>query len=452
MNRDTYDFLAIGLGPFNLGLACLSAPLPGVRALFLERKSGFDWHPGMLIQDSTLQNPFLADLVSLADPRSEFSYLNYCKQTGRIYSYYMRENHYLSRAEYNRYCQWAVSRLPNLRFGTEVHSVLRDPDTDTYLVSGQHAGTGERFMLRARKLVLGLGTQPTLPSFCNPAEAPYVHSADYLRAKAELQKKRSITVVGSGQSAGEVFHDLLRDSDKHAYSLAWITRSPRFFQMENTKLTLELISPDYTDYFFGLPEARQRQVLTQQNSLYKGMNATLINQIYDLLDQKIQAGDRRYTLTTNAELRASRHDPATGLYHLDFHHVDYGTDYRHVTDGLVLATGYTQAVPAFLNPIRDRIRWRADGRYRVARNYSIDQHGGEIFVQNGGLMGHGVSSPDLGFCCHRNSQILREITGVEHYKVEERIALQDFVPPLSGVLNHRGTAPIRATDDMAASV
>ena len=77
-----------------------------MRALFLEKKPGFDWHPGMLIEASTLQNPFLADLVSLADPRSEYSYLNYCKQTGRIYSYYMRENHYLSRAEYNRYCQW----------------------------------------------------------------------------------------------------------------------------------------------------------------------------------------------------------------------------------------------------------------------------------------------------------------------------------------------------------
>ncbi len=47
--------------------------------------------------------------------------------------------------------------------------------------------------------------------------------------------------------------DRLRDSDEYDYSLAWITRSPRFFQMENTKLTLELISPDYTNYFYDLP-------------------------------------------------------------------------------------------------------------------------------------------------------------------------------------------------------
>ncbi len=296
MTRELYDFVAIGLGPFNLSLACLSAPLPGVRALFLDKKPGFDWHPGLLIEASTLQNPFLADLVSLADPRSEYSYLNYCKQTGRIYSYYMRENHYLTRAEYNRYCKWVAARLPNLRFNSDVQSVLHDPATNTYLVTGQHSATGERFMFRCRKLVLGLGSQPALPACCDRREAPYIHSADYLRHKPALQRRDSITVIGSGQSAAEVFHDLLRDSDAHGYSLAWITRSPRFFQMENTKLTLELISPDYTDYFHDLPEARRRQILAEQSSLYKGINASLINQIYDLLDEKIHNGTARQPL------------------------------------------------------------------------------------------------------------------------------------------------------------
>lgn len=58
MNREIYDFVAIGIGPFNLSLASLSAPLRGVRTLFLDKKSGFDWHPGMLIETSTLQTLF----------------------------------------------------------------------------------------------------------------------------------------------------------------------------------------------------------------------------------------------------------------------------------------------------------------------------------------------------------------------------------------------------------
>lgn len=99
MNEALYDFIAIGVGPCNLGLACLTAPLSDVRSLFLERKPAFCWHPGMLLDGTTLQNPFLADLVSMADPTSSLSYLNYCKQQGRLYTYYIRENWYLDRQD-----------------------------------------------------------------------------------------------------------------------------------------------------------------------------------------------------------------------------------------------------------------------------------------------------------------------------------------------------------------
>lgn len=434
MHSDIHDFIAVGLGPFNLSLAALSAPLPGLKALFLEKKESFNWHPGILLRDSTLQNPFLADLVSLADPRSEYSYLNYCKQTGCIYSCYMRENFYLSRAEYNRYCQWVVARLPAIRLHCEVQKIMYDADNAVYLVSGCRGPEAERFTYRCRKLVLGLGTVPALPSCCDQPGVRYPHAANYLTYKQALQKKRDITVVGSGQSAAEVVYDLLRECDMHHYRLTWITRAPRFFQMENTKLTLELISPDYTDYFFDLPGDKKQSILEQQSSLYKGINASLINEIYDLLDERIRGGDVRHTLATNAELRACRYDDATDRYALDFHHVEYDQDFSHSSDGLVLATGYRPCLPTFLHPIRDRINWNDRQQYSVARNYSIDRSGTEIFVQNAGLLSHGVTNPDLGFCCHRNSRILRDLTGTEHYKIEQHTTLQHFQPPASGIL------------------
>src|SRR3712207_5055254 len=75
----TYDLLGIGLGPFNLGLACLADPIDDLDAVFLEGADGFAWHPGMMLPDATLQVPFLADLVTLADPTSRFSYLAFLK-------------------------------------------------------------------------------------------------------------------------------------------------------------------------------------------------------------------------------------------------------------------------------------------------------------------------------------------------------------------------------------
>ena len=81
---------------------------------------------------------------------------------------------------------------------------------------------------------------------------------DYLVHKERLQSLDSITIVGSGQSAAEIYHDLLSESPDHGYSLTWLTRSPRFFPMEYTKLTLEMTSPEYTTYFQGLPDSTRQ--------------------------------------------------------------------------------------------------------------------------------------------------------------------------------------------------
>ena len=116
------------------------------------------------------------------------------------------------------------------------------------------------------------------------------------------------------------------------------TRSRRPCSAPHSPINLSLIHiSDYTNYFYDLPEARRRQILAEQSSLYKGINASLINQIYDLLDEKIHNGDRRYTLLTNAELRASRYDRHAARYHLEFRHVDTGQAFSHAADGLVLA-------------------------------------------------------------------------------------------------------------------
>jgi lysine N6-hydroxylase len=426
------DFIAIGLGPFNLSLACLAEPIRDLRGLFLERSEDFDWHPGMLIDDTTLQNPFLADLVSLADPKSKFSFLNYCKQEGKLYAYYIRERFYLSRAEYNRYCKWAIRQLSSIAFGSHVERVEyveSAGERGHYVVSGRHVRTGKPFTHRAARLVVGVGSVPQLPACCDEAREHCIHSAHYVARKRELQQKRSIAVIGSGQSAAEIFHDLLKESDEHGYALTWITRSPRFFQMENTKLTLEMISPDYIDYFYNLPDGVRESIIARQDSLYKGVNASLINQIYDLLDDRRSRGCNSARLITNSELTGCHYDHSDDRFHLRFVQRDEGVQYTHATDGAIFATGYGQNVPGFIDGIRERIRWDDKGRYLPSRNYAIDVNGRDIFVQNAGLHSHGLTNPDLGMSCYRNSCILRELTGVEHYKIERRIALQDFSVP-----------------------
>jgi lysine N6-hydroxylase len=425
----THDFIAIGLGPYNLGLACLTEPIAELDGLFLESKPDFDWHPGMLLDSATLQTPFLADLVTLADPTSPYSFLRYLKESGRLYSFYIREIFYPTRNEYNDYCRWAAAKLRSVRFGHQVTSIEYDETSAVYIVHSYRGATGETVAHRARHLVLGTGTPPHIPDACHDLGGDFIHNSRYLDGKAALQAKDSITIVGSGQSAAEIYYDLLADAGDHGYRLNWVTRSPRFFPLEYTKLTLEMTSPEYVDYFHALPQDTRYRLEAEQKGLFKGIDADLINGIFDLLYQLSVKGPVPTRLMTNTMLSSATYDETNTTYTLGLRHVEQERDFSLTTRGLVLATGYRYRTPTFLEPLRDRIRWDSHGRFDVARNYSIDTTGRGIFLQNAGTHTHSITSPDLGMGAYRNSYIIRELLGREHYPVEKAIAFQEFGAP-----------------------
>ena len=415
-----YDFVGIGLGPFNLGLACLTEPIAGLNGVFLDSKPDFEWHAGMFLDGAHLQTPFMSDLVTLADPTSPYSFLNYLKEKGRLYPFYIRENFYPLRVEYDDYCRWAAGKLSSVRFGTTVTEVTYEDGV--YVV---RTAAGETF--RARHLVLGTGTVPFVPEACRDLGGDVVHTARYTQRKDDLRARKSLTIVGSGQSAAEIYHELLSEIDVHGYELNWVTRSPRFFPLEYTKLTLEMTSPDYIDYFRALPEETRYRLEKQQKGLFKGINSDLIDSIFDLLYQKnVESGDRPVPtrLLTNSTLTEARHED--GAYTLGFHQDEQGKDFEIRSEGLVLATGYHYRPPAFLEPVRERLRFDGHGRFDVARNYAIDVTGRGVFLQNASVHTHSITSPDLGMGAYRNAYIIRELLGTEYYPVEKTIAFQEF--------------------------
>ncbi|MEU6478923.1 SidA/IucD/PvdA family monooxygenase [Streptomyces sp. NPDC047017] len=416
---EPYDFVGIGLGPFNLGLACLTEPISGLDGVFLESKPDFAWHAGMFLDGAHLQTPFLSDLVTLADPTSPYSFLSYLKEKGRLYSFYIRENFYPLRVEYDDYCRWAANRLSSVRFGTTVTEVTYDEGEELYAVRTR---TGTTY--RTRRLVLGTGTPPHLPDACRGLPGDFLHNSRYLEHKERLRHKESITLVGSGQSAAEIYLDLLSEIDVHGYRLNWVTRSPRFFPLEYTKLTLEMTSPEYVDYYHALPEATRYRLTEQHKGLFKGIDGDLIDEIFDLLYQKNLSGPVPTRLLTNSALTGAAWED--GGYRLTFRQEEQGKDFELRSDGLVLATGYRYTEPEFLEPVRHRLRYDARGNHDIGRNYAIDVTGRGVFLQNAGVHAHSITSPDLGMGAYRNSCIIRELLGTEYYPVEKTIAFQEF--------------------------
>lgn len=117
--NETYDIIGIGIGPFNLGLAALTNNIDGLSCLFIDKNESFNWHPGLLLDNTRLQVPFYADLVTLADPCNGFSYMSYLKAKKRTFRFAIHENYFVTRKEYNDYCMWVAAKLPNLHFNCE---------------------------------------------------------------------------------------------------------------------------------------------------------------------------------------------------------------------------------------------------------------------------------------------------------------------------------------------
>lgn len=407
MSKKIYDILGIGIGPFNLGLAALCHCIPGLDCLFIDQNESFNWHPGLMIAGTRLQVPYYADLVTLANPKSDFSYMMYLQSKKKMFRFAILENCFITRKEYNDYCRWVVDQLSSLQFNQRCQEITFEDGVYKVCTT-----TDEYY---ARHIVIGVGTVPCIPEFAKGKGA--FHSSDYLNVKDQLLSKDSITLVGSGQSAAEIFYDLF---SCYEGELSWFTRSPGFFPMDYSKFALEKTSPDYIDHFYSLSSETKRNILSKQDHLYKGINASLIETIYAALHEKDSPLIR---LHPNCELKS-----ISETLQLTFHHLELQKDFQHQTHNLILATGYHSAIPSFIHPINEQIQWLENGHYNVNRNYSIDQHN-QIFVQNTDLHTHGFNSADLGMGPYRNATIINSILGREYYPMESNIAFQSFGLP-----------------------
>jgi L-ornithine N5-oxygenase len=170
-----YDVLGIGFGPANLALAIAlhergAAPDRGaaLRAGFLERQPRFGWHRGMLIDDATMQVSFLKDLVTMRDPTSDFSFLCYLRERGRLVDFLNQKTLFPLRVEFHDYLEWAAARVGHLvEYAAEavsVRPVTEDGEVRYFdVVSRDPAAPGRPTVRRARALCLATGLEPRLP-------------------------------------------------------------------------------------------------------------------------------------------------------------------------------------------------------------------------------------------------------------------------------------------------
>ena len=444
------DFIAIGLGPFNLSLASLLHEKTELQYLFFEKKAQFDWHAGMQLPNTVLQVPFMADLVSMVDPTSPLSFLNYLKSQQRLYKFYFLEQPHIPRREYNHYCQWVADQLSHIQYQSTVKAIYAK--NEGFEVVVEQGGRFIRYL--CRNLVIGSGNLPYLPESLRKLQQQVpekcLHSADYLHQK-KAQLKGNVVVLGSGQSSAEVFLDLFDQQYEHdstqkaGFKLHWLTRSNGFFPMEYAPLGLEHFSPNYTQHFYALSETQKAHQLKDQALLYKGISAKTIRDIYQKLYHRSIAANAQYThlhaqiQLLHAELLESQQ------IRLSLEHTVTRKRFFMDVDLVVASTGYYSPEFSFLKYLKPLIATDQAGRWKISHDYRLEHSAmGEIFVQNQEMHSHGVGTPDLGLGAFRAATIANQLLGYQLYELgSHEQSFQHFNPELNPEIHAREKRPIQ---------
>jgi lysine N6-hydroxylase len=417
------DLVGVGIGPANLSLAALLERRPALARLFLDAKPSFSWHTGLMLSGTSTQVHFLKDLVSLVDPTSRFSFPAFLSAKRRLYRALVAERAHVPRGEFEEYYRWVADALPGLAFGEDVQAV--DWAGDRFVVL-----TAER-VVPAHNLVLGVGARPDVPECAGGLLGGEVfHASEYLKHAERLAGLR-VLVVGGGQSAAEVVHDLLGRAGRRPAQLVWVTRRANFLPLDESPFTNELFLPNHSRAFFRLPHERRARALGAQKLASDGVKADLLLTVYrQLYEIDCLEGDAEFArLGVGQEIAGIAR--RSGGVEAALRDVETGDLTTVTIDRVVLATGYRQAEPELLGPLLPRIA-RDEGGLVVRSDFSVawdgpPQH--RIYVQNAARHRFGIADPNLSLVAWRSAVIVNSLAGEPVYDTGDVSSALTWGPP-----------------------
>ncbi|KOG37055.1 lysine N(6)-hydroxylase/L-ornithine N(5)-oxygenase family protein [Streptomyces resistomycificus] len=421
----TYDLVGVGTGPANLSLAALTAREPDLSTVFLERKPAFDWHPGLMLPDAEMQVHFLKDLVSPVDPTNPYSFPAFLVDTKRLYRLLVTGRSKVPRREFEQYCRWAADRMDNLRFGVTSESV--EWDGGAFLV---HTTDG---VLRARNVSVGTGLPAKLPQCATGHDPERVfHSEQLLKRPQDFAGKR-VAVVGGGQSGAEVVHYLLSSQAQRPAKIIWGTRRTNLLPLDDSPFIDELFLPDFSRYFYTLPEAEREEVVGRLRMASDGISLSLLQDLYRrLYDLELLEGERPCRILLDQYLATL--EQTDGALLATWQPARGGTPLREEVDLVVCATGYEHGMSELLLGLKDRLTLQ-HGTPLVRPDFSLDWDGpaqNRIYVQNAARREFGVADPNLSLLAWRSAVIANSVLGYERYDTGAVSTALDW-EPLSAV-------------------
>jgi L-ornithine N5-oxygenase len=415
MAKHDVELLAVGAGPSNLALAvALEELAPGLarNSLIIEREREVSWQRGMLFPDSLSNTSFLKDLVTLRNPRSKFSFLNYLHATGRLDDFVNLGSWVPYRTEVADYLRWTAGQLSmvDIQRGVALQDV-RPMWTDGVLDGWEATLSGGR-TVRSRYLVLGAGRDARVPQELRGiAPDRIIHSTEYMRRIGTLRRDHPyrVAVIGSGQSAAELFYSVYNDLP--ACRPTMVMRSVGLQTYETSKFTNELYYPSYVDRFHAArPEARGQILAEMHHTNYAGVAPGMMETLYRRLYLDRLAGTDRIELVTMHDVTAAR-DEADGVV-LELTDRCTGDTRELRTDLVLLGTGFEPRMPETVRRLANAVGMR---EVEVTRDYRlvVDVPAtAACYLHGVNEATHGIADSLLALLASRANDILQDVLTV----------------------------------------
>lgn len=415
-----HDLIGIGFGPSNVAMAIALSEhnvrvgrQEAVTAHFFEQQPRFGWHRGMLIDDATMQVSFMKDLVTLRNPTSEYSFLCYLQEKGRLIDFVNHKNLFPLRVEFHDYLEWAAAKVDDMvSYGHQVVSVepvVKDGVIEYLDVT---ARSGDEVVVhRARNLVISTGLRPVMPEGVERTEHVW-HNTDLLKKIDGLEgsEPTRFVVVGAGQSAAENVAYLHRRFPQ-AEVCAVFSRYG-YSPADDSSFANRIFDPQAVDEYFTAPEdIKQRLMGYHGNTNYSVVDIDLIDDLYRQSYQEKVLGTERLRFLNVSRLTGVE-ETADGV-RATIKSLVTGEESVLDADVVVCATGYQQADGlGLLGEVADRCHRDDQGRVRVERDYRVAtdlELSCGIYLQGGTEHTHGITSSLLSNTAVRVGEILDSI-------------------------------------------
>lgn len=225
----TYDVVCIGFGTKGLALSTVLADHdPSQKVLIVERDGQFNGDLGFASTENSAGSSFLRDLITLRNPRSEFTFINFLHETNLLIAFTNASQLITSRHLTARYMTWVAEKIQRLgwvAFNKEAVNIKptkisADGQVSKWTVDLRANGNGAASKITCRRLIVATGAQSRLPeSLASPKLTsnvlPMSKSAELIKRVHEANRPLNIAIVGADQESVELFEHLIAAPGQH---------------------------------------------------------------------------------------------------------------------------------------------------------------------------------------------------------------------------------------------